>query len=81
MKSGSRTMIFVADGQRVETRSKRRFLNCTRLINWKNALVDVSLKVIYGTGKDHREKSVTFINEGRYKNKHDFTQSLNAFLE
>ena len=67
--------------KRYESANRRRFLYYTRLINWKNGISKVYLKVIYGKDKDAYGKMIVFQNEGTYTNKKDFELALKAFLE
>jgi hypothetical protein len=66
---------------RCKTHSKRRFLNKTRLINWKIYTIKVYLKVSYGKGLNVFNKLVNFSNEGVYENRADFEEALAVFTE
>ena len=67
--------------RRVETSSKRRFINQTGTIPWQNRCFKVYLKVIYGRFLDNFGNKTLFMNEGDYQTKKDFMLALNAFTE
>lgn len=63
------------------TRSKRRFLNRVRTINWKDRPLRVYLRINYGKHKDVLGKYTNYYNDGDYETKNDFWLALNAFCE
>lgn len=72
------------DGQnidRYQTRSKRRFLNRTRTINWQLDGLKVYLRVNYGKHLSNRGKMESFWNDGVYDNPEDFYLAFEAFTE
>jgi hypothetical protein len=67
--------------QRYQTRSKRRFYNRVRTINWRNNPSKVYLRVNYGRAMTVQGKMANFWNDGYYETKEDFWGALKAFLE
>lgn len=66
---------------RYQTRSKRRFLNRIRTINWRNKPFEVYVRVYYGKEESVDGKIVPFWNDGYYETKKDLMLAVSAFLE
>jgi len=66
---------------RYSTRSKRRFLNRVRTINWRDKPLKVYLRINYGKHLSNVGKIENFWNDGEYETKKDFWLALRAFLE
>lgn len=67
--------------QRLQTRSKRRFYNRIRTINWQDRPLRVYLRVNYGMAIGNKGKMENFYNDGYYETEEDFLTTLAAFTE
>lgn len=67
--------------KRLETSSKRRFLNHIRTINWQDRGIKVYLRVSYGKQKDVWGKLTNFYNDGFYEDRNEFWKAFEAFTE
>lgn len=67
--------------QRYQTRSKRRFYNRLRMINWQNGSLKVYLRVSYGQAMSNKGKLENFYNDGHYETKEDLLETFRAFTE
>lgn len=78
------TLCVTKNGKKVygyHSRSKRRFYNRARTINWKDKPLKVYLRVSYGRSKDVWGKYTNYYNDGDYDTKKDFWLALKAFCE
>lgn len=67
--------------ERYHSKSKRRFYNHVRTINWEDGGIKVYLRVSYGKHFSNPGKLESFWNDGVYDNKKDFNLALKAFCE
>jgi len=67
--------------QRYQTRSKRKFYNRARTINWENSPLKAYLRVSYGMKISNLGKMESFWNDGHYEAKEDFWGALKDFTE